>query len=121
MSGIDFNNDALRKLTNEKVAVHVKKKADELTDAMRDEAFNMQRAGHRGIIRAKFDVIVQNKPIAPATTEIGLPEGQIDSRPGNRRKSFAQYLAEKAANRDARSDSWIGRAIRKHGYFKRRG
>lgn len=120
MSGIEFNNDALRKLTNEKVAAHANKKADELTDAMRDEAWAMQKEGARGIIRAKFDTIVQNKPIGPATTEIGMPVGQIDSRSANRTSSFAEYLAKKAAGRDARGVGWMERAIRKHGYFKRR-
>ncbi len=120
MSEFNFSKDALRKLTEGKVAQHTRKQADELLGHMRDEAFDMQKAGKRGIIKAKISEIVQSQELSPGITAIGMPVGQKDSRKANRTSSFAEYLAKKAAERDARGDSWIAKSFKKT-KFKRRG
>jgi hypothetical protein len=117
---MSFNRQALENLvakSNGGVARHVRKRTDELTESMRETGFQTQKKGFEGIPAVKFQEIIQNQPIARASSfEIGMPPDQTFTRRGNR-KSFADFLAKKALKEQG--NSWIDKAFARNPHFKR--
>jgi hypothetical protein len=122
LSNLNFNSAAFKKLVESpqgKVGRHVREKTDELTKFMRDEAFEITK---QRVPKQKFENMIDNVPTSGSTRVIALHD-QVDSRApgkkgkGGRKKSITQYLAEKAIRE--KGDSWVTRAFKKQGYFKR--